>query len=81
MSDSLRPHGLEPTGLLRPWDSPDKNTGVGYHFLLQGNLPNPEIEPRSPALEADALTSEPPANIADQTDMQRRRMASRRAGS
>ena len=19
----------------RPWDSPDKNTGVGYHFLLQ----------------------------------------------
>ena len=22
-------------GLLRPWDSPGKNTGVGYHFLLQ----------------------------------------------
>ena len=22
--------------LLRPWDSPDKNTGVGYHFLLLG---------------------------------------------
>ena len=21
--------------LLRPWDSPGKNTGVGYHFLLQ----------------------------------------------
>ena len=20
---------------LHPWDSPDKNTGVGYHFLLQ----------------------------------------------
>ena len=20
----------------RPWDSPGKNTGVGYHFLLQG---------------------------------------------
>ena len=43
-----------------PWDSPGKNTGVGYHFLLQGNLPNPGIEPRSPALEADTLTSEPP---------------------
>ena len=28
--------GLEPTELLRPWDSPGKNTGVGYHFLLQG---------------------------------------------
>ena len=36
MSDSLRPHGLQPTSLLCPWDSPGKNTGVGYHFLLQG---------------------------------------------
>ena len=33
---------------------------MGFHFLLQGNLPDPGIEPRSPALEADALTSEPP---------------------
>ena len=24
-----------PTRLLRPWDFPDKNTGVGCHFLLQ----------------------------------------------
>ena len=24
-----------PTRLLRPWDSPGKNTGVGCHFLLQ----------------------------------------------
>ena len=22
-----------------PWDSPSKNTGVGYHFLLQGTFP------------------------------------------
>ena len=34
LTDSLRPRG--PTRLLRPWDSPGKNTGVGYHFLLQG---------------------------------------------
>ena len=27
--------GLQPTMLLRPWDSPGKNTGVGCHFLLQ----------------------------------------------
>ena len=40
--------------------SPGKNTGVGCHFLLQGNLPNPEIEPRSPALQVDTSTSEPP---------------------
>ena len=32
----------------------------GCHFLLQGNLPDPGIEPRSPALQADALTSELP---------------------
>ena len=35
MSDSVRPHGLQPTRLLHPWDSPGKNTGVGCHFLLQ----------------------------------------------
>ena len=33
---TLRPHGLQPTRLLRPWDSPGKNTGVGSHALLQG---------------------------------------------
>ena len=32
---TLRLHGLQPTRLLRPWDSPGKNTGVGCHFLLQ----------------------------------------------
>ena len=32
----------------------------GLPFLSPGDLPNPGIEPRSPALEADALTSEPP---------------------
>ena len=35
MSDSMRPHGRQPTRLPRPWDSPGKNTGVGCHFLLQ----------------------------------------------
>ena len=33
MSDSVRPHRRQLTGLHRPWDSPGKNTGVGYHFL------------------------------------------------
>jgi len=36
MSDCLQP--LEPTSLLSPWGSPDKNTGVGCHFLLWGIL-------------------------------------------
>ena len=35
MSDPVRPHRRQPTRLLRPWDSPGKNTGVGCHFLLQ----------------------------------------------
>ena len=32
----------------------------GLPFPSPGDLPNPEIEPRPPALQADALTSEPP---------------------
>ena len=37
MSDSLRPHGLQPTRLLHPWDFPGKSTGVGRHRLLQSH--------------------------------------------
>ena len=33
--DSQRPHGLQPTRLLPPWDFPGKSTGVGCHCLLQ----------------------------------------------
>ena len=36
----------------------------GLPFPSPGNLPDPEIEPRSPALEAEALTSEPPGKPA-----------------
>ena len=39
VSDSLQPHGLEPTRLLCPWASPGKNTGLGSHFLLHGIFP------------------------------------------
>ena len=34
MTDSLRPHGLQPTRLLHPWAFPGKSTGVSWHFLL-----------------------------------------------
>ena len=34
LSDSSRPHGLQPTRLLCPWDFPGKSTGVGRHCLL-----------------------------------------------
>ena len=33
--DSVWPHRRQPTRLPCPWDSPGKNTGVSYHFLLQ----------------------------------------------
>ena len=37
MSNSLRPHGLQPTKLLCPWDFPGKSTGVGVP------LPSPDL--------------------------------------
>ena len=39
VSDSLWPHGLQPTRPLCPWDSPGKNTGVGCYFLLHLGIP------------------------------------------
>ena len=68
--DSLQPHGLAPTRLLCPWDSPGKNTGVGCHSLLQqicltqgSNLGHPE-------LQADPLRFEPPGyKYLNMTDM------------
>ena len=41
MSNSLRPHGLQPAGLFCPWDFPGKNTGVGCHFLSPGESSGP----------------------------------------
>ena len=39
MVDSLQHYGLQPSRLLCSWDSPDKYTGVGCHFLLWGIFP------------------------------------------
>ena len=33
------------TRFLCPWASPGKNTGVGYHFLLQGIFPTQGSNP------------------------------------
>ena len=46
--------------LLFPWDSPGKNTGVGCHALLQGDLLYPGIELSSivsPALAGGFFTT------------------------
>ena len=45
VSDSLRPHRLKPGGLLCPWDSPGKNTGVCCYFLLQRIFPTQGTNP------------------------------------
>ena len=36
MSDTLWPHGLQPTRFFCSLDFPDKNTRVGCHFLFYG---------------------------------------------
>ena len=38
VSDSFRPHRLQPTRLLRPWDFPGKSTGLGCHCLQKQGL-------------------------------------------
>ena len=64
MPNSLQPFGL---GLYLarffcPWDFSGKNAGVGGHLPPSGDLPDPEIEPKSPispALQADSSPAEP----------------------
>ena len=43
VSDPQRPHGLQPSRLLRPWDFLGKSTGVGCHCLLLVRLKIPII--------------------------------------
>ena len=45
VSDSLRPHELEPARLLCPWDFPGKDTGVGCLFFPQGIFPTQGSNP------------------------------------
>ena len=51
---------LQLTRLLCPWNSPNKNTGMGCHSLFQGNLLNSGTEPAfpmSPALTGRFFTT------------------------
>ena len=63
MSVSLRPHELQPTRLLSPWDFPRKNTGVGCHFLFQGiflTQGSKLVSLESPAMAGRFFSTEPP---------------------
>ena len=50
---------VTPWAVVHQWDFPGKNTGVDCHFLLQ-DLPDPGIEPTSPALARRFFTTETP---------------------
>ena len=45
--------------LYNPWNSLGQDTGVGKSFPSPGDLRNPGIKPRSPAVQVDSLPSEP----------------------
>ena len=66
MSDSLQPHGLHQ--VLPSMEFSRQEYWSGLPFPSPGNLPDPGIEPWSPALEADALTSEPPGETMTNLD-------------
>ena len=51
-----------PTRLLCPWIFSIKNTGVGYHFLLQGVFPSQGLNLLSSILAGIFITTEPPWN-------------------
>ena len=52
--------GLRPTRLLRPWDSPGQNTGVGCHALLQGIFSTQGSNPQLLRIAGRFFTTEPP---------------------
>ena len=60
MSDSLRPHGLQPAWLLCPLGFSRQDYWSGLPCPPPGDLPNPGIKPRFPTLLVDSLPSEPP---------------------
>ena len=63
MSDSVQPHGQQPTRLPCPWDSPGKNTGVGCHFLLQCMKVKIESEVAQSCLTlSDPMVCSPPGS-------------------
>ena len=63
MSDSLQSHGVEPAQLLCLWNSPGKGVLEWVVIPFPGDLPDPGIQPRSPALQADSLPTEPPGKL------------------
>ena len=54
---------MEPSRLLCSWHFSDKNTGVGFHFLLQGIFPGIKTASlESSALAGGFFTTKPPGS-------------------
>jgi len=49
--------------LLYPWNFPCRNTGVGFHFVLQGVFPTQRSILASPALAGRIFTTMPPGKL------------------
>ena len=60
MSDSLRPPWTVARQASSSMGFSNQEYWSGLPFPSPGDLPNPGIEPGSPALQADTLSSEPP---------------------
>ena len=60
MSDSLPCYGLQHARLLCPQGFSRQEYSSGLPCPPPRDLPNPDIEPRSPTLQVDSLLSEPP---------------------
>ena len=60
VSDSLQPHGLQPSRLLCSWGFSRNELWSGLPCSPSGDLPNPRIKHRSLALQADSLLPQPP---------------------
>ena len=73
--DSLQPHGLQPSRLLSPWNSPGKNTGAGSHsFLCSWQVPVPQWKagPIPRTTPPSPVPCPPPSEVSARRDAEMR---------
>ena len=63
MSNSMQPHGLLLARLFLSVEFPMEEYWSGLPFPSPGDLPDSEIKPKSPALQADSLMVAPPVQF------------------
>ena len=70
MSSSQRPHGLQPTRLLHPWDFPGQSAGVGCHLASYNPWSHKESDTvgRLTLSRGALAVKNPPASAGDAGD-------------